>query len=108
MAQVPSNNDLHQRDSAGHDRRSNSSLNRFRRGLIRIVRSRWIAMFAISFAVSWSFHEVDEQQDRKHARQLRIVECTIQGVATEQAAWPGNRRVAVGPILELCIKQEDK
>jgi hypothetical protein len=88
------------------DRRRGGSLNRGRRLLIAIVRNRWLAMFAIAFAVSWSFHEVDERGEEKVERSQRILHCTIQGVATEQAAtqsW-----VDVGPILQACEKQEGK
>ena len=63
-------------------------------------------MFIVAFAVSWSFHEFDEQQDKKIERQQRIMQCTIQGVADAQLL-EGNRTL-VQPILQACEKQEGK
>jgi hypothetical protein len=97
-------------DSVTADRRRGGAVNRGHRWLIRLVRSRWVAMFAVAFAVSWSFHQVDEISRHRLERQQRVMQCTIQGFATAQALLSNNstQRVTVKPILERCEKQQGK
>lgn len=106
MDQVPSHKRLSHRDRAP-DRRRRDPVGRARRTLIGIVRSRWVAMFAIAFAVSWSFHQVDEVQEKRLKRSQAVLECTISGVAEKQRK-DGLRRVDVGAILEACEKHGGK
>lgn len=105
MAEVQADNVV----SAGHpdpDRRRGGFLGKFERATIKLVRSRWVAMFAVAFAVSWCFHVVEERSDRKIERTQQTVECTLNRVIQAQAQ--SHRRIAVGPILEACEKQPDK
>jgi hypothetical protein len=69
------------------------------------MRSRWLASFVVAFAVSWSFHEVDEHGDQKIERAQRISTCTIRGVAWIQDMG-GSPNIAV--ILKGCEELEDK
>lgn len=106
MAKVQTH-DVVSRNYSGPDRRRSGLLGRARRLLINTVRSKWLAMFAIAFAVSWSFHQVDEVGQHRLERQQRITQCTIQSVAEQQQLKPKDR-VAVGPILQACEKQQGK
>lgn len=106
MAKVQAN-DVVSNAYCGPDRRNRGFLGRARRRLIAVVRNRWIAMFAIAFAVSWSFHEVDERGQHRIERQQRITLCVITGVATQQQFHP-HSRVIIGPILQVCQKQRGK
>jgi hypothetical protein len=91
------------------DRRRGGFIGRTQRIVIAVVRSRWLAMFAIAFAVSWSFHQVDEIGQHRLERQQRITRCVIEGVATAQTnAVPLGQRVEVEPILQVCTKQVGK
>jgi hypothetical protein len=99
--------DVVSRNYCGPDRRSRSFLGQARRLLIIIVRSKWLAMFAIAFAVSWSFHEVDERGQHQLERQQRVTICVIKAVAIQQQATPDNR-VIIGPILQACEKHGGK
>jgi hypothetical protein len=102
VAEVQTNKRV--RDSSSDpDRRRGGPLNRVRRGLIWLIHNRWVAMLMVAFAVSWSFHEVDELQEREHERQMEIMACTIAGVAQAQAI--STDRIRVGPILEACQKR---
>ena len=105
MAQASGDHNL-RNGNGGLDRRRSGALARIERWTIAAVRSRWIAMFVVSFAVSWSFHIVDSRSERQLKHQQAIMTCTIQGVATAQDF--GDRRTQVRPILEACEKQEDK
>lgn len=88
------------------DRRRVGALGHSQRLLISIVRSRWIAMFVVAFAVSWSFHIVDEKSRDRIERNQQIILCTMSRVAALQAL--GVRRIDVGPILQACEYQQGK
>lgn len=91
----------------GPDRRR-GGLVRIERWVIKLVRSKWLAMFGIAFAVSWSFHEVDEVSQHRLERQQRVTICVIEGVASAQNAAPPGVRIRVAPILQACEKRQDK
>lgn len=105
MAEVQGNDNL--RDGRTGDRRRAGAIGRGRRLLISIVRSKWIAMFAIAFAVSWSFHQVDEISQHRLEHQQRVTLCIIRAVVVQQQLEPDNR-VAIGPILQVCEKHSGK
>lgn len=96
------------RDYRGPDRRRSGFLGRARRRLISLVRNRWVAMFGIAFAVSWSFHQVDERSQRRVEVQQRVIMCVIQDVALLQEVTPQGERINVRAILEACRKHEGK
>lgn len=107
MAKVQTD-DVVSRYYSGPDRRRGGLLGQARRLLIKTVRSKWLAMFAIAFAVSWAFHEVDEVGQHRIERQQRITLCTLSGVANAQQHLPKGERVVVKPILEGCEKLQGK
>jgi uncharacterized protein (DUF427 family) len=75
------------------------------------VRSKWIAMFAIAFAVSFAFQQVDNIGERRLERSQNITLCVVKGVADHQTMAqdvPNAPRVAVGPILKACEEQAGK
>lgn len=76
--------------------------------LICIMRSKWLAMFVIAFAVSWSFHQVDEVSQHRLEHQQRITQCTIAGVVDAQSVAKVGERIEVRPILLKCEKQVGK
>jgi hypothetical protein len=99
----------------GPDRRRGGPLGTLQRGVIKLVRSKWIAMFAIAFAVSFAFAQVDNIGERRLERQQEVIICTIKGVADAQiGAYEDDPeavkipRVVVGPILKGCEKQAGK
>lgn len=106
MAEVQGNNNLRD-DRDGGDRRRSGVIGRGRRLLTSLIRSRWVAMFAIAFAVSWSFHQVDEISQHRLEQQQRITLCVIQAVVIQQQIYPSNR-VSIGPILQACEKHDGK
>lgn len=91
---------------SGPDRRRGGILGRLERAVIFAVRSRWIAMFMVAFAVSWSFHVVEGHADAKLERQQNINVCVIKSVAEQQRIIPHGQRVSVGAILTRCEKLE--
>lgn len=98
-------------DYDGPDRRGSGPLAKAQRWVIRLVRSRWIAMFAVAFAVSWSFNQVDNIGERKIEKAQRVTICVVKGVADAQTAAESLRhppRTEVGPILQACEKREGK
>lgn len=101
--------DVVSRSYRGPDRRRGGSLGKLQRGVVRLVHSRLIAMFAIAFAVSWSFHLVDQVSEHRIERNQRIIVCTLTGVARAQEL-DGNKntRVEVSPILKACEQREGK
>jgi hypothetical protein len=99
----------------GVDRRRGGPLGKLQRGVICIVRSKWVAMFFIAFAVSTAFAQVDNIGERRLERQQEVIVCVVRGVADSQIgvyeADPDRipiRRVIVGPILKACEKQAGK
>lgn len=105
MVSLPGNDHV-SHDDPNADRRRRGPVGRARRLIITIVRSRWIAMFVVAFAVSWAFHQIEEIQNHKLERQQRIISCTITGVAHQQSTYP--TRVQVEPILQRCTNQQGK
>jgi hypothetical protein len=80
-----------------------------REGLLtKIMRSRWIAMFVIAFAVSWSFHQADEIGQHRLEHQQDVLACTIKGVSDAQSMVQSGERIQVRPILLKCEKQAGK
>lgn len=68
-------------------------------------------MFAIAFAVSFAFQQVDNIGERRLQRQQNITICVVKGVADQQTlAQDVNNapRVNVGPILHECEEREGK
>lgn len=106
MAKVQTH-DVVSYDYAGPDRRRSGLVGKLQRGLIWTVRSRWVAMFAVAFAVSFAFQQVDNIGERRVERQQRILTCVISGVANSQALTP-EQRVKVTPILQVCEDREHK
>lgn len=100
-------NDVVSRSYSGPDRRRSGILGAARRWLIKIVRSRWLAMFAIAFAVSWSFHLIDKKGQHRLEHQQRVTICVIKAVAIRQQVTP-NDRVVIGPILQACEEHGGK
>jgi hypothetical protein len=99
----------------GPDRRRGGPLGALQRGVISLVRSKWIAMFAIAFAVSFAFAQVDNIGERRLERQQEVIVCTIKAVADAQIGeFEHDReatkipRVVVGPILKACEEQAGK
>lgn len=106
MAEVQIDNDLRNDGYDGADRRRTGVVARGRRLLVLIIRSRWIAMFAIAFAVSWSFHQVDEISQHRLEQQQRVTLCVIKAVVVQQLE--SDDRVTIGPILQACEKHSGK
>jgi hypothetical protein len=104
MDKVQDNVHLPNHGSGANDRRRRH----LTRMAINVARSRWLAMFAIAFAVSWSFHQVDEIGQHRLERQQRITQCTIKEVAFQQSEADSGMRIAVKPILQQCEKQAGK
>lgn len=102
MDQVQANPDL-PNGGPRLDRRRGGVLGRSQRALVSVMRSRWVAMFVIAFAVSWAFHQVDEIGQHRLEHQQHVLTCTIEGVARAQTL--SNNRVTIGPILQACEKQ---
>lgn len=90
------------------DRRLASDCRPLKRFLLKAMRSRWLASFIVATAVSFSFSEFDEIQDRKFERQQNVTMCVVKGVANAQVLAPENARIDVNPILERCNEQHGK
>lgn len=108
MDKVPSDPHLRSNNNGTDDPCVDPVTTRGERFLSKVVRSRWLAMFAVAFAVSWSFHQVDEIQTHKLERTQRVLTCTIQGVAVMQQRAGTGGRVRIAPILKACEKLEGK
>lgn len=106
MAEVQSDNVV-SRDYRGPDRRRGGILGKLERGLIKTVRSRWLAMFVVAFAVSYGFQQVDNIGERRLERQQKITLCVIDAVAKAQRVQP-HLRTNVGSILEVCEERRSK
>jgi hypothetical protein len=92
-------------DGANADRGRRTGLERT---LVCAMRSKWVAMFIVAFAVSWSFHQVDEVSQHRLEREQHITQCTIAAVADAQSKLKTGERVIVRPILQACEKQVGK
>lgn len=92
----------------GPDRRRGGILGRVERLTIRLVRSRWVAMFAIATAVSWGFHVVEKRSDDKIESQQRVTVCVIDTVARQQPTTPIGQRISVSTVLQQCQKHKGK
>jgi hypothetical protein len=104
MGQVQNNPHLFD-DDGGADRRRSDVLGRAQQVLNAVIHSKWVAMFAVAFAVSWAFHQVDEIGQHRLETQQRIMQCTLEGIAAAQVGLQPGNRVPVAPILERCEKQ---
>lgn len=76
--------------------------------IMRIIRSRWTAMTAVAFAVSFSFHLVERHTDSKIQAQSNLTHCVVIRISEQSSNNWTTFQIDSRQILKDCEEHRSK